>query len=69
MGQGEGQARPVGNRDPDQIGEEIEETREELGVTVVAVPDEADVKNQAKANASSGAFAVGLLVGWLVRWR
>jgi ElaB/YqjD/DUF883 family membrane-anchored ribosome-binding protein len=94
MGQGEGQARPaVGNPDPDQIKEEIEETREELGDPVAAVTNKADVRKQAKASGGKetageiadrarrfaqqnpvptglgGAFAVGLLVGWLVRWR
>jgi hypothetical protein len=50
MGQDEGQARPaVGNRDPDQLKEEIEETREDLGDTVAAVTEKVDVKKQATA--------------------
>jgi hypothetical protein len=50
MGQGQGQARPaVGDRDPEQIKDEIEETREELGDTVAAVTEKADVKKQATA--------------------
>ena len=39
----------VENRDPEQIKEEIEQTREELGDTVAAVTEKADVKKQAKA--------------------
>ena len=39
-------------RDPEQIEQEIEETREELGDTVAAVTEKADVKKQAKAKAS-----------------
>jgi hypothetical protein len=104
MGQGEGQARPaVGDRDPEQIEEEIEETREQLGDTVAAATEKADVKKQAKAKKDAfvakakevtpesagasaeqarrfaqqnpvpiglgGAFAAGLLAGWLVRGR
>ena len=126
MGQDEGQAHPpVGNRDREQIKEEIEQTRDELGDTVAAVTEKADVKKQAKAKVSGAkqtaaaktdaarqnatakkeqfvakakevtpesaeasadqarqfaqqnpvplglgaAFALGLLVGWLLRWR
>jgi ElaB/YqjD/DUF883 family membrane-anchored ribosome-binding protein len=39
-------------RDPEQIEQEIEQTREELGDTVAAVSEKADVKKQAKAKAS-----------------
>jgi ElaB/YqjD/DUF883 family membrane-anchored ribosome-binding protein len=50
MGQDKGQASTdVGGRDPEQIKEEIEETRQELGDTVAAVAQKADVKKQAKA--------------------
>ena len=38
-----------GPRDPDEIRREIEQTREELGETVAAVAEKADVKAQAKA--------------------
>ncbi len=36
-------------KSPEQIREEIEETREELGDTVAAVTEKTDVKKQAKA--------------------
>jgi ElaB/YqjD/DUF883 family membrane-anchored ribosome-binding protein len=39
-------------RDPEQIEQEIEQTREELGETVAAVTEKADVKEQAKAKVS-----------------
>ena len=35
-------------REPEEIEEEIEQTRQELGDTVAAVTDKADVKKQAK---------------------
>lgn len=38
----------VESRDPEQIKEEIEQTRGELGDTVAAVTEKADVKKQAK---------------------
>ncbi len=38
-----------GPRDPDQIRRDIEQTRHELGDTVAAVAEKADVKAQAKA--------------------
>jgi ElaB/YqjD/DUF883 family membrane-anchored ribosome-binding protein len=41
-----------GTRDPEEIKEEIEQTREELGDTVAAVTEKADVKKQAKRKAS-----------------
>lgn len=53
MDQDKGQAGPdVESRDPEQIKEEIEQTREELGDTVAAVTEKADVKKQAKAKVS-----------------
>jgi ElaB/YqjD/DUF883 family membrane-anchored ribosome-binding protein len=39
-------------REPEEIEEEIEQTREELGDTVAAVTGKADVKKQAKRKAS-----------------
>lgn len=36
-------------RSPEQIRDDIDQTREELGETVAAVADKADVKKQAKA--------------------
>ena len=49
MDQDKGQASAdVGNRDPEQIKEEIEQTRAELGDTVAAVSEKTDVKKQAK---------------------
>jgi ElaB/YqjD/DUF883 family membrane-anchored ribosome-binding protein len=41
-----------GTRKPEQIEQEIEQTREELGDTVAAVTEKADVKKQAKAKVS-----------------
>lgn len=41
-----------GTREPEEIEQEIEQTREELGDTVAAVTEKADVKKQAKAKAS-----------------
>ena len=41
-----------GAREPEEIEEEIEQTREELGDTVAAVTEKADVKKQAKRKAS-----------------
>jgi ferric-dicitrate binding protein FerR (iron transport regulator) len=38
-----------GTRDPAEIREEIEDTREELGETVAAVAEKTDVKKQAQA--------------------
>jgi ElaB/YqjD/DUF883 family membrane-anchored ribosome-binding protein len=38
-----------GARDPAEIREEIEDTREELGETVAAVAEKTDVKKQAQA--------------------
>jgi ElaB/YqjD/DUF883 family membrane-anchored ribosome-binding protein len=54
MGQDKGQAgTDVESGDPERIKEEIEQTREELGDTVAAVTEKADVKKQAKAKVSS----------------
>ena len=39
----------MATREPDQIRSEIEETREQLGETVEALAEKADVKGQAKA--------------------
>jgi hypothetical protein len=53
MDQDKGQASAdVGDRDPEQIKGEIKQTREELGDTVAAVSEKADVKKQAKAKVS-----------------
>jgi hypothetical protein len=41
-----------GTRDPEELKEEIEQTREELGDTVAAVTEKADVKKQAQRKAS-----------------
>jgi methyl-accepting chemotaxis protein len=63
---------------PEEIREEIEETREELGDTVAAVAEKTDVKKQAKAKVEDvkartqqnptplaiGGAVVGLLVLW-----
>lgn len=40
-------------RSPEEIREDIDETREELGDTAAALAQKADVKKQAKAKASS----------------
>jgi ElaB/YqjD/DUF883 family membrane-anchored ribosome-binding protein len=39
------------SRDPEEIREDIEQTREELGDTVAAMAEKTDVKQQAKAKA------------------
>lgn len=39
------------NRTPDEIREDIEQTREEMGETVEALAEKADVKGQAQAKA------------------
>jgi hypothetical protein len=41
-----------GTREPEEIEQEIEQTREELGETVAAMTEKADVKKQAKAKVS-----------------
>ena len=49
MDQDKGQAgADVGNRDPERIKEEIEQTRQELGDTVAALSEKTDVRKQAK---------------------
>ena len=42
-----------GTRDAEEIEQEIEQTRKELGDTVAAVSEKADVKKQAKAKVSA----------------
>ena len=42
-----------GTREPEEIEQEIGQTREELGETVAALTEKADVKKQAKAKASA----------------
>lgn len=44
-------ASTEGERTPEEIREEIDETREELGDTVAAATEKTDVKKQAKAKA------------------
>jgi hypothetical protein len=64
-------------RDPEQIREEIEETRRELGDTVEALAAKADVKALAREKAERAKetvarptvlgpalFAVGALIAW-----
>jgi hypothetical protein len=46
--QGAGRAQVSEARDPEEIREEIEATREDLGETVEALAAKADVKAQAK---------------------
>ena len=48
------------SREPEEIREDIEQTREELGDTVTAVAEKTDVKQQARAKA-------GELGSWLPR--
>jgi len=49
MSDGESKAASTGgNRAPEEIREEIEETREELGDTVAAMTEKTDVKKQAQ---------------------
>jgi hypothetical protein len=50
-------------RSPDEIQEDIEHTREELGDTVAAVADKADVKKQAKAKVSGVKEKAGAKTG------
>jgi F0F1-type ATP synthase assembly protein I len=79
MSDGESKAASTGgNRAPEEIREEIEETREELGDTVAAVTEKTDVKKQAQAKVDevkaaspdTPALAIaGVLVGLLVLWR
>jgi uncharacterized protein DUF3618 len=44
-------ASTTDSREPDEIREDIEQTREELGDTVAAVAEKTDVKQQARAKA------------------
>jgi ElaB/YqjD/DUF883 family membrane-anchored ribosome-binding protein len=60
MGQDKGQASTnVESRDPEEIKEEIEQSREELGDTVAAVTEKADVKQQAKNKVSKAKQGAG----------
>lgn len=68
------------SRDPEQIRENIEQTREELGETVAAVAEKTDVKRQAQAKAEqaqrlakenpplafAGVFLAGVVFGRLL---
>jgi hypothetical protein len=66
-------------RDPEQLREEIQGTREELGATVEALADKADVKAHArekvgeiKAEAQSRAPLIagaGILLALIMLWR
>jgi Protein of unknown function (DUF3618) len=64
---------PGEQRSPEEIRRDIDQTREDLGDTVAAVAQKADVKAQAKSNsvplAVGGAFAAGLIAVWLLRRR
>ena len=50
-------------RSPEEIQAEIDATREELGDTVAAVADKADVKKQAKAKVSGAKESFGAKAG------
>jgi len=52
-GQVDTPAADTGQRTPDEIQREIEETRRDLGDTVEALAEEADVKGQARERVSS----------------
>ena len=77
--QGSGGAAVAGSRDPEQIREEIEETRHALGDTVQALAAKTDIKAQAqrklesaKASAKQNPAPVAvivatLLVGMIIR--
>lgn len=69
------------SREPEEIREDIEQTREELGGTVAAMAEKTDVKKQAGAKveelkgkaqenpmpmALAGTFVAGFLLGRLV---
>lgn len=74
-----------GTRSPEQIRDDIEHTREELGETVAALADKADVKAHAKARidetkarvdeatAKAGGppalLVAGIVVAGLIAWR
>lgn len=51
--QGTGSAAMTDTQDPEQIQRDIEQTREELGDTVEALAEKADVKAQAKQKLDS----------------
>ncbi len=67
------------SREPEEIREDIEQTREELGETVAAMTEKTDVKKQAQAKAQelkgiaqenppmalAGTFVAGFLLGRL----
>jgi hypothetical protein len=80
---GEGDTTSTKTRSPGEIQADIEATREELGDTVEALTEKADVKKQAKRKVDeakakvaanqdgmaviAGVVAVGLLVVWVRR--
>jgi hypothetical protein len=80
---GEGNTASTKTRTPAEIQADIEATREELGDTVEALTEKADVKKQAKRKVDeakakvaanqdgmaviAGVVAVGLLVVWIRR--
>jgi hypothetical protein len=80
---GEGDTTSTETRSPGEIQADIEATREELGDTVEALTEKADVKKQAKRKVDEakakvaanqdgfavigGVVAVGLLVVWIRR--
>ena len=51
------------NPDPDQLREEIQDTREELGATVEALAEKADVKAQAQEKVDEVKAQAQLKVG------
>jgi hypothetical protein len=77
---GEGDSASTKTRSPEEIQADIEATREELGDTVEALTEKADVKKQAERRVGdakakvaankgviAGVAAVGLLVVWIRR--
>jgi F0F1-type ATP synthase assembly protein I len=62
------------SRDPEEIRDDIEETREELGDTVAAMAEKTDVKQQAQRLAKenpmplafAGVFLAGVIFGRLL---
>ena len=79
MGEEPGKARaPVASKDPEQIREEIEATRRELGDTVEALAAKTDVKAHARARlerlkaVAAQPVVIGVavaVVASLVAWR
>jgi len=65
MGEGSGQVGQGlgGQRGSDQVREEIEETRQDLGDTVASLAERADVKGQAKDKAAQAKSRVQDKVG------